>query len=187
MKMPKIQVFRKFLSRLSKREKLIFYGALFFISLTLLDRFVLYPIFSRIEELDKEIRAKESGIKKSLHILAHKDRIVAERKKYRSFATDLKGKEEEMTSLLKEVEKLANDSSVYLVDLKPAGLKKAGASEKYFISLNCEAQMEQLARFIYDLEDSNKLFSVERYRINPKSKDSSVARCSMYISKIVMQ
>ncbi|MFC1666928.1 type 4a pilus biogenesis protein PilO [Candidatus Omnitrophota bacterium] len=181
------QLVHKFLSRLSQREKLVFYGAIFFISLTLLDRFLIHPIFSKMEELDKEIREKESGIKKSLHILAHKDRIVAERKKYSSFSSSLKPGEEEMTSLLKEIEKLANKSSVYLIDMKPAGLKKAGSSEKYFINLNCEAQMGQLASFIYDLESSSKLFSVERYRIGPKSKESSVAKCSMYISKIVMQ
>ena len=187
MKILKIQSFHKFLSRLSQREKLIFYGAVFFISATLLDRFVIDPIFSKMEELNKEIQEKESAIKRSLHILAHKDRILAEREKYSAFSSGLKPGEEEMTSLLREIEKLANKSSVYLIDMKPAGLKKVATSEKYFINLNCEAQMEQLTSFIYDLESSNKLFSVERYLINPKSKESSVAKCSLYISKIVMQ
>jgi Tfp pilus assembly protein PilO len=91
-----------------------------------------------------------------------------------------------MVSLLKEIESFANKSSVYLVDMKPAGLKPSDSSKKYLISLNCEAQMEQLSDFMYNIENSNKLLTIEKYQISPKSKESSVVRCSMSIAKIIM-
>ena len=184
--MLKIQSLYTILARLSKREKTVLYAAVFFISLTLLDRLIVYPIFSKIEGLNKEIQAREAGIKKNLHILAHRDRILAESVKYSALLSSARSEKEEMTFLLKEIESLANESSVYLIDMKDAGLKNLGSSKKYFITLNCEAQVEQLTDFMYNIESSNRLLSIEKYQISPKSKDSSVARCSMSISKLAV-
>ena len=47
---------------------------------------------------------------------------------------------EEMTSFMKEMEDLANKSSVYLVDIEPRRRQKPGASLRNIsITLNCEA------------------------------------------------
>ena len=182
--MLKFQEFYKFLSRLSKREKFVFYGALFFVSITLLDRLIISPISSKMKSLDKEIKEKEDTIRNSLRIVTQKDRILAAKNKYSSFSNALESEEEEVTSLLKEIEVLANKSSVYLVDMKPASAKGSAGSKKYLINLNCEAQMEQLVDFIYNVENSNELLTIEKYQISPKSKASSVVKCSIYISKI---
>lgn len=184
MKIPNIQALYALLVRLSRREKLIFYVALSFLSLTVLDRLIINPIFSRLILLDKEIQEKETAIKRNLHILAQKDRILAESSKYSSFFGG--GPQEEMTSILKEIEGLANKNSVYLIDMKPAGLKSAGSFNKYLISLSCEAQMEQIISFIYNIENSNLLLAIEKFQLSPKSKESSVVQCSMSIAKIVM-
>lgn len=184
--MLKIKAFYTFLSRLSKKEKMIFYLAVFFVSLALLDHLIVSPISSKINSLNKEIQEKELAIKKFLHLIVLKDKILAESKKYSSLVDDTESQEEEMTSILKEIENLANKTSVYLIDMKPAGFKETGSAKKYQINLNCEAQMEQLTDFMYSIENSNKLLTIEKYQLSPKSKESSVVRCSMSISKIVM-
>ena len=81
------------------------------------------------------------------------------------------------------MEDLASKSSVYLVDIKPGAVKSQEQLKKYFITLNCEAQMEQVVDFMYGLENSSRLFTIERYQITPKAKDSSLARCSISVSK----
>lgn len=186
MKIFKIQAWRTALSRLSKREKIILYSAGLVISLVMVDRMVISPISSKIRELNKEIREKESGIKKDLHVLSQKERILAEKKQYASFLSSFKSEEEETTAILKEIENLASKSSVYLIDMRPSGLRGSGAVRKYSINLNCEAQMEQLADFFYNIETSDELLIIEKYEISPKSRDSSVARCSMSIVKMVV-
>lgn len=183
--MLRIKALPTFLSRLSKKEKIIFYLAVFFVSLALLDRLIVSPISSKMSFLNKEIREKELAIKKFLHLLALKESILAESKKYSSLV-DIESQEEETTSILKDIENFANKASVYLIDMKPAGLKETGSAKKYQINLNVEAQVEQLVDFMYSIENSNKLLSIEKYQLSPKSKESSLARCSMSISKIVM-
>jgi len=187
MKIPKIQALYTFISRLSKREKIILYGAAFVLSLTMIDRLIINPISSKVKLLNSQIQEKETGIKRDLRILAQKDRILAEKAKYSTFVESLDTEEEEITSILKEIENLAGKSSVYLVDMKPAAIKGAGTSKKYSVNLNCEAQMEQLVDFIYNIESSGKLFVVAKCQITPKSKESSVAKCTMSITKIVIE
>ena len=182
----KLKVLQNILARFTKREKMILYGALLFIFLMFLDRMVIGPVFQKLASLDEEIIRRESNIKKDMRILSQKDRILSEAAKYATFLGETRSEDEEVTSLLKEVEAQANKASVYLVDIKPAGSKEIGTSKKYLVTLNCEAQMEQIVNFMYNIENSNKLLAIEKYQITPKSKESSVAKCSLTVSKIVM-
>lgn len=184
--MIKVKAVYNFISHMSKREKIVFYATVFFVTLTLLDRLVINPISSKMQSLDKEIALRESEIKKSTHILAQKDRISVETAKYTPYTGSDKTEEEEVTSLLKEIESIADKSLVYLIDMKPAGVKEVSGAKKYLVNLNCEAQMEQITVFMYAIESSSKLLVIEKYQIGPKSKDSSIGRCSIIISKLVI-
>ena len=114
-------------------------------------------------------------------------RIEAEAKKYASFASKVEAEEEAMTAFLKEIEELANKSSLYVVDMKPQGVKEdKNKSIKYMITLSCEGQMEQVMNFMYNVENSSSLLTVERYQLGPKTRESSIAQSSMSISKIAV-
>ena len=182
--MLKLQKFYAFLSRMSKREKFIFYGAALFIFLAVMDRLVISPILSKITSLNKEIQEKGAAIKRNTHILSNRDRVSAEKVKYASFLNKFESAAgEDETSLLKEIETLANEASVYIIDIKPAGAKTGGGYSMYTVKLNCEAQMENVISFMYNIENSNDLLTIINYKITPKSKDSSIASCSMSVSK----
>ena len=174
------------LTHLSKRERLILNVAAFFVSMILLDRLIINPVSSKMRSLGQEIEDEKTAIKKNLRLVAQKDKISSESEKYNSYVSSSKSEEEEMTSILKEVENLANKSSVYLIDMKPGGLKESASTKKYLINLNLESQMEQLIEFMYNVESSNHLFIIEKYQVGPKSKESSVAKCSITISKTII-
>ena len=53
-------------------------------------------------------------------------------------------------------------------------------------SMMYAAQMPEVASFFHHLESSNELLRVEKYDIQPKNKESSIARCSMTVSKTVL-
>jgi Tfp pilus assembly protein PilO len=93
--------------------------------------------------------------------------------------------DEQVTQVLKELESLASKSSVYLVDMKPGGIKESGSSKRILINLNCEAQMEQLVDFMYNMENSSSLISIEKYQLTPKAKESSVAKCNISVYKVI--
>lgn len=186
MKLPNLKILQVFLGRLSKKDKIIFYIAVCVVALLILDRGIISPVFSKIRSLNKELQDKQANIKKNLRILAQKERILAQGAKYNSLLGDSKmSDDEQVTLVLKELESLANKSSVYLVDMKPSGIKESGSSKMILINLNCEAQMEQLVDFMYNMENSNSLISIEKYQLTPKTKESSVAKCSISVYKVV--
>lgn len=183
--MIKLKGLYEFLNNLSVREKKIFYITLFFLGLVFIDRLIISPISYKMQTLTKEIEEKESSIRRYLQIISQKDRIKQQINKLSVFLENLKSSEDDITSILKELERLANKSGVYIVDIKPAGLKEESNIKKYVINLTCEAQMEQLVEFMYNIESSLKLLTIERYQISPKSKETSVASCTMMITKLI--
>lgn len=182
-----MQTLSSILARISKREKIILYAAVSVISLSILDWLVINPVLNKLETLNKGIEEKEAGIRRNLHILAYKDKIIAESAKYGAFLDNYETGEEEVTSILKEVERLANEGSLYISDMAPRrGAGKVGESIEYSITLTCEATMEEIIKFMHDIENSRRLLTIRRYELGPKSRDSSKAQCSMTISKMVM-
>jgi Tfp pilus assembly protein PilO len=186
MKITKLQDLSGFLAHLSKREKLILYGAVVFIALAFLDRMIINPVSNKIKSLNKEIEERQSQIIRDLKVMAQKSRIEIQRASFSSYLGSAQSENEEITLLLKEIESMANQAAIYLVDMKPAGTKNVGQSKKYLVNLNCEGKMEQIIGFIYSVETSNKLLTIEKYQISPKSKDSNAAKCSLVISKLVI-
>lgn len=186
IKLPQWEKLYSTFNRLKKRERAIFYVAAVIAAFTFIDRLIIAPVVFKVNSLNRQISEQEAGIKQGLRILSQKDKIASENTKLKSYLVSFKSQEEEVTAALKEIEGLANKNSVYVVDMKPGAVKEAEATKKYYINLECEGQMEQLVKFMYDIESSNQLFSVDKYEITPKYKESSVAKCSMSISKIVI-
>ncbi|OIO36597.1 MAG: hypothetical protein AUJ74_01845 [Candidatus Omnitrophica bacterium CG1_02_44_16] len=174
-----------YLSRLNKREKFVFYAAVVFISIALVDRLIVGPIVSRMRLLDEKIKIQKELIKKNARIVSEKDRVLAAVKDYAIFSRKAQTSDEEVAFLLGEVEKMARKTSLYVVDMKPMGMEEDAISRKYSVDLNCEAQMEQIMGFMYAVESSDRLLVVETFNISPKSKDSSIAKCNMRISNVI--
>lgn len=187
IKIPKLDEIRKILARLSKREKMALYAAVAVLSITVMDRGIFSPFLSKMKSLDSDIQKKEKEIKNSLHVLGLKNRITAEILQYASYIGGAQSEEEQVTLLLKEIEVLASKSSVYLIDMKPAGAKNIGSCVKYMVTVNIESAMDKLIDFMYAVESSSKLLTIQKYQVSPKNQDSSVAKCTMTIFKTVIQ
>jgi len=181
-----IRVVQAFLARLSKKEKALFYGAVVFVSLVLLDKVVVVPSVSKMRSQEEEIREKKLIIKNDLRILAIKDRIEEERKKYESYFSKAGSLEEERTALLKEIENLANENAVYVIYVRPGEMVTEGPFRNLLVNLNCEGEMPQIVSFLHSIESSTKLLTIDKYLISPKSEGSSVAQCRITVSKILL-
>jgi hypothetical protein len=184
--MKKIQDIYAFLAHLSKRDKLKFYAAGIFVLIALFDRLMIAPISAKLQSLDKQIAEKKAGIKVDLRILGEKERIELESAKYKSFFTREGTAEEEMSALMKEVETLANKSTVYLLDMKPGAVKDSATFKQYTVTLNCEGELKRLIEFMYAIETSRKLLKTDKLQISLKSRESDTLKCNLSISKIIL-
>jgi hypothetical protein len=181
----KLQI-ASFLTGLNKKQKMLFYAAVFFIVLALLDRIIFAPILSRSKGLDRQIESEEETIKRNLTILSRKESLSGDIEKYSSYLSEAETEEKEVTNFSREVENMAKEASVYLVGIRPAGKVEEGITKKYFLELDFEAKMEQLFEFFYAIENANVLTKIEMYYITPKSTESSIATCNMRVSKVII-
>lgn len=175
-----------FISHLSKRERVILYCAFFFISVFILAQLILIPIAAKISFLDAEIHKQEEAIKNELLILTRRKQIEEERKRYQPYFKHLEPKGKKTVTFLKNIEKLVKKSRVNLLDIRPTGPEKAAPFQKYLFTLNCEAPMERILDFFHRVESSDQLLRIESFRITPKGGKSSLSKCTMEISKVVM-
>ncbi len=172
--------------KLTKRERTIFYAVCVVLAVLTADRLVIGPVFQKLLVLDRQTKDEEAAIKKSLHVILRKPQISAESKQFVVFSVEPENPEQEMTTLLKEVENIAGRSSVSLLYVKPGNSKEDGGTRKYYATLECEAQMAEVASFFHNIENSTKLLQIEKFSIQPKSKDSSIAKCAVTVSRTIL-
>lgn len=187
IKAPKFpDIFAK-IRQLSPREKMVFYGAVIIISLALADRLIIGTFSGIISDLDKQIQQKESQIRAGLRVTSQEERISTQSAKYRSYLSNAATENEEFTGILKALDKLAPAKPGFdLIVMSNAGVKSAGQAQKYLVTINCEGTMEKVMEFMYNIETANKLFVVEKYELTPKSKDTSIVKCTMTVSNLVL-
>jgi len=181
-----IKAILSFVTRLSKRERTIFYVTVGVVSLVLLDSVIISPILGRVSSLSEAIQTKEETIEQSLLIVTQEKRIDEEKDRYSPFLSKPQPEEKVITAFLKEVETLAKKSSIYLTDIKPSGKEVEGAVVHQFLRLNFEAQMEQVFNFFYNVTNFEQLIKIEDYQIRPKTEGSSIIICNISISKTII-
>jgi len=183
----KFQQFYTMFTKFSKREKMILYTASAVVVILLMDRLIINPVYSHISSLNRQISDKEKTVARNMMIVAKKDRINDELKRYDSFFHSAASDEENSMNLMKEIEAIANKSSIYIIDMKPSGVREdKDKMKKFLVAISCEGQMEQLMDFMYNVENASTLMSVDRYQITPKSQDTSIVSCTIVVSRMVI-
>ncbi|MFH0827383.1 MAG: type 4a pilus biogenesis protein PilO [Candidatus Omnitrophota bacterium] len=174
--------------RLPKKQKTMLYATGGLLLFSLFNLLIILPVYSKIRSLNEAIRKKEAAIIRDLNVLDRKDEILSESKKYATFLKEALSDEEETTLLLKEIENIASKGSLYIVEMKPSGIKEErNKLKKFVVNLTCEGQMEQVMGFMHNIENAATLLNIDKFQLSPKSKDSSIAQCTMTVSKVVME
>lgn len=176
-----------FYAKRTKRERAVLAATLIVILSVATDRFVVTPVLASLAKTQRQILDEETAVRNSLYLLLKKKEIAAESREANRYVTPPNSPDEEVTGLLREIEAMADQASLNLLYVKPAAGRGGNAGVmKYLANLECEADMEKIVSFFYNIGSSSKLIKIEKYEIQPKSKDSSVARCVMTISKTVL-
>ncbi len=182
-----------FVSRMSKRQKAAFYGALIVASFLVLHHLMLRPILAKMGELDKKIVETEESIEKALGILAQEENLLERADRYASYLKKPDSDDKEKLSLQYYIQDLASQSSVEPKDIKSdvkSAVEEGTGSEsvkKYVVRLTCEGEMEELVSFFYDIEASKeKLLKIETFSMILKKKGENVIICTMEITRDVI-
>jgi len=174
-----------FLSRLSKKEKRLFYIAVTIIAIVFFDRVVFRPVMNKLESFNGKISIEEKKLEKSMHILAQESTITAEYKKFAQGIKQEQSDEETISSLLSSIEKMGNSVSVFVRDIKPNPVEKFEFYKKFSVKIEAEAKISNLTDFIYQVENSPRLLRVSDFRMTPQKKET-VLLINMTVTEVLI-
>ncbi|TSA56654.1 hypothetical protein D4R42_03055 [bacterium] len=170
--------------RISKKEKNLFLIAAIFVGFALLYRLVLLPGIGKSRTLNHQIQLKKQMIENSLRLLNQKEDIQRKSQKFANYAKENLSEEEEIAAFLKEIENIAKNSSVQLIDIKPYSAERKDFYIEYRIEIETESDMNQLITLIYNLQNSESLLRVIKFRISPKADNISIVKGYLTITKV---
>ncbi|MCX5715186.1 MAG: hypothetical protein NT033_10430, partial [Candidatus Omnitrophica bacterium] len=119
--------------------------------------------------LNREIALTRQKLKKSLRLLSQKDAI---QNKYNKLAlhSDLSAPQGDVfVATLSELEKMAQDAGVHIIDMRPQDISKSsGLYKEIAVDLRAEGDIQGYFKFIYNLENSLSLLRVRRFQLSSK-------------------
>jgi len=157
---------------LNNREKALFYATLGVIMLSAAYNCVFYPTFIKNRNLSKEITLTRAKLNKYLRLLSQKEYIQKRYADISAPGADLGA--DASVNALAEIEKIAKDSDVLLIDLRPQTAKTPVSQKEFLIDLRTEGTMEGYLKFIYNIENSLSLLKINTFQINVKPNSQAL-------------
>jgi len=176
-----------FLDKLSKKEKIGIFISIGVLTISGLDRLVLTPIRNRIQKIDQSIKISEKQLEWDLRNMNQKESITQEYQKYIQYVSKSGSDAEEVEKILGEIETLARQSAINLVDMKPQSSREIEFYKQYYIEVEVEGEIDVLIKFLHQINVSSLLLRAEKLRMKLQKKDSAVIKSSMLISKVLVQ
>lgn len=169
---------------LKTREKIFFYIAVSVIMVFILERGFFSNFRARLRSLHQQIRTTEASLRTAREIQRRKETILIEYEKYRSYLTIPELSDRDRVALfLKEVEKIAQESGVSIVNLNPQNEpKNLGDYKQYLVDLRIEGDVEQVAKFLYNVQAGPLLVKLDNLSVSTKGDQASLLRVETTVS-----
>lgn len=174
------------MSVLGKKGKWLFCIAALIVGFFVFDKFILYPILSKLEGLNRNINEKEKELRSNLRVLAQEEFIKSEYDRYTKDIRQKLSNEEETAQLLSEIEIVAKETDVSLTRMEPLRIDEKEFYREYVIRIEAEATISCLVDFLYKLERKSKLIRTDEFRLVPQQKKSSILKMNMIIRSILI-
>ena len=172
--------------RLTLREQQILAIA-FFVAFAYFNvHFIFRPLKEKITALENNIRSTQKRFLKNKRIIKKEEAVESE---YAKHALSLKQKasdEQEMASILSEVEAVANQLNMRIADMKPNKVKRVDFYNSFSVNLTIEGELATTTHFLYALQNTPHLFKVDEIYFERSSFRASELRCRLILSKALI-
>lgn len=170
----------KFISKLSRRERLFLYISTIIVILFLVDKFIFETMLQKIHTIETEVESTRTGLNEDIVLLSYKDTII---KKTETYSKYLEKEESPEVKLQELMNTLAIQSELTINEIKPVSSRDAN---KYLIELKAEGKMKNLVAFLYHLSLIQSLLKVEKMDLGPKTPKSEILNIYLIISKAII-
>ena len=176
-----------FFSKLSPKEKKVFYITMAFVVIALFDRLFLGPVTVRLKSLDEEIKEEKNMINSDLRFLSFKEKILKENTTFAPYFTaKARANEEIIATFLKRIELLASETKINLIRVTPADSKRKKGFTEYYATLECQGLLENIAKFMYAIDTSPDLMKITKLNMTPQRAGGEEVGANITIIKTIV-
>ena len=168
-----------------KRERIIFYLVVGLVTASVGFNLAVEPLLVKNNNLSNEINAGRAKLKRYAQLLAQKDAIESEFRKF-SVSLNNTGLQDASVSALSELENLARAANIRIVDIRPQNAKSADLYKETIIELKAEGSMGDYLKFIYSIENSLFLLKIKRFVLTARADPGSL-EANLSISQIALE
>lgn len=169
---------------LSKREKIILFATLAIIIFSILFNFLLEPLLNRNSILNQRITVARAKLSKYRRLIEYKDKLESQYKNFTSALT-IPREEDTFVGALAEIERIAKDAHLRIIDIRPGTSKDTGTKKSMPIDLRMEGTIEGYLQFIYTIENYPTLLKIRAIRLNALA-NSQLVEGIFSISQIIL-
>ena len=173
--------------RLTQREQSIFILCLIMVFLYAGYAFLLSPFKEKSATIDQDIVTKQKKLFDDLKTIRKSKAVAGEYSGYFNKFKQLKPNEEVMSSMVSEIESVANDLKLHISDLQPKRVKKTDYFNQFSVSLTIDSSFVDIIHFLHILQNEPHLFDVEEvnFEKGPQRKAENV-RTSLILTKVAI-
>ncbi|MEK6714719.1 MAG: hypothetical protein AABY43_01570 [Candidatus Omnitrophota bacterium] len=153
---------------LNKREKIVLWLTLGVIIFSLIFNFLIAPVLTKNDNLNKEIKLTQTKLKRSLRLLSQKDYLKVKYNKLLPLDNVSGEPQDSSVSVLSELERLSKNADIRIIEIRPETTKKLALYKEIFVDLRAEGTMEGYLKFIYALEHSPLLLKIKKFQLTAK-------------------
>ncbi|MDP3730002.1 MAG: hypothetical protein Q8R14_00555 [Candidatus Omnitrophota bacterium] len=177
-----------FINNFNKRERYLAFATLSIVSIALVYVFIIDPITAKWRDLNSQIRSKVNTLKKDSMLAANQKTIKSEYAKLSKRGSPLKTKDQEAAEILTFIESVSKNDACVIVNIKPVDIRDAVSHKEMLIDVTIEANMAQLSKFLYDIENPREnLIDIKRFSVSSKYGQTGVLKSTLLISKALLE
>ena len=148
--------------------------------------FIYKPLTKNTETLESRIKVGEKRLHNQLKAVQKEHPVTLEYKKYASHFEQTASDEQEMASILSEIESVANEVNIHIADMKPRKVRRVDFFNDFSVTLTIEGDLPTVIQFLYVLQNQPHLFNDDEVYLEKSSLRSSQMRCRLVLSKILI-
>ena len=171
-------------SAMSRRERLMVVGSVLVVLAVVIDRGVMGPWWDHTRKVAREIRGLERTIQAHERLLSRRPQIEGKAKVYHDYLNVENPGVVEMGGLIREVEKLGQESGISLGEVKPQPGESGDVYERLVIDVAYQGSIEQWMQFVYFLQTSKSLFTIERADLQRLDKSPNQLQGTVRVSSL---
>ncbi|MCX5667989.1 MAG: type 4a pilus biogenesis protein PilO [Candidatus Omnitrophica bacterium] len=176
-----------FINNFNKRERYLALATLSIVSIALVYVFIIDPIATRWKSLNSQIRSKVNMLEKDSRLAANQKAIRSEYAKLSKQGRPAKSKDQEVAQTLTFIEGVSKNDGCFIVNIKPVDIKNADSYKEILIDVTIEANMAQISKFLYDIENPREnLIDIKRFGVSSKYGQTGVLKSTFLISKALL-